>query len=94
MQLGSGIVTADFNFDVPTTIRFIQALDPWFTLAHSIGSTKSQVSIPAAMSHASVPREQRLAVGIQDGTARFSVGIENRKDLLQALREALNAVRR
>ena len=94
MQLGSGIVTADFKFDVPTTIRFIQALDPWFTLAHSIGSTKSQVSIPAAMSHASVPREQRLAVGIQDGTVRFSVGIENRKDLLQALRSALEVVRR
>lgn len=92
MAMGSGIVTADFNFDVPTTIRFIQALDPWFTLAHSIGSTKSQVSIPAAMSHASVARERRLAAGIQDGTVRFSVGIENKVDLLKALQSALKQV--
>ena len=89
MAIGSGIVTADFSFDVPTTIRFIQALDPMFTLAHSIGSTKSQVSIPAAMSHASVPRERRLAAGIQDGTVRFSLGIENKRDLIAALDRAL-----
>jgi cystathionine gamma-synthase len=92
MRLGSGIVTADFSFDVPTTIRFIQALDPFFTLAHSIGSTKSQVSIPAAMSHASVAREKRLAAGIQDGTVRFSLGIENKADLIDALKRALKHV--
>lgn len=92
MRLGSGIVTADFNFDVPTTIRLIHALDPYFTLAHSIGSTKSQVSIPAAMSHASVAPEQRRAAGIQDGTVRFSLGIENKADLIDALGRALKQV--
>ena len=44
------------------------------------------------MTHHSVPREQRLAAGITDGLVRFSVGIENIEDLLEALENGLSGI--
>ena len=68
-----------------------------FTLAESLGGVESLVSHPASMTHASVPREARLAMGFTDGLLRLSVGIEDvedlRADLEQALQGALRRVR-
>ena len=63
-----------------------------FTLAESLGGVESLVSHPAAMTHAAVPEEQRLSMGITDGLVRLSVGIEDVEDLIEDLDQALPAV--
>ena len=64
-----------------------------FHLAVSLGAVESLIEQPAAMSHASYAREERLAQGISDGLIRASIGLEAfedlRDDLDQALGEAL-----
>ena len=61
-----------------------------FTIAVSFGSVTSTVSIPAAMSHASVPPEQRASRDIPDDLLRLSIGIEDTQDLLDDLEQALS----
>lgn len=61
----------------------------WFTLAESLGAVESLVSIPSKMTHASVPKEKRLASGINDSLIRLSVGIEDLEDLMDDLKQAL-----
>ncbi len=65
----------------------------YFTLAESLGAVESLVSIPAEMTHASIPRERRLTLGITDGLVRLSVGIEHIDDLLKDISQALDHVR-
>lgn len=61
----------------------------YFTLAESLGAVESLISVPAKMTHASIPRERRLELGIADGLIRLSVGIEDSEDLIEDLRKAL-----
>ena len=63
-----------------------------FTRAESLGGVESLVCHPASMTHASVPRERRLAMGFADGLLRLSVGIEDVRDLRADLEQALAAV--
>jgi cystathionine gamma-synthase len=70
--------------------RFLRALR-WFTLAESLGGVESLVSQPATMSHAALSPELRGRLGIHDGLIRLSVGIEDEGDLLEDLRQALEA---
>ena len=63
-----------------------------FTRAESLGGVESLVCHPASMTHASVPREARLAMGFADGLLRLSVGIEDLADLRGDLELALQAV--
>jgi len=60
-----------------------------FTRAESLGGVESLVCHPASMTHASVPREVRLAMGFADGLIRLSVGIEDLADLAADLDHAL-----
>jgi cystathionine gamma-lyase len=60
-----------------------------FTRAESLGGVESLVCHPASMTHASVPRERRLAMGFADGLLRLSVGIEDVRDLRADLEQAL-----
>ncbi len=60
-----------------------------FTRAESLGGVESLVCHPASMTHASVPRETRLAMGFADGLLRLSVGIEDLADLQADLDQAL-----
>jgi cystathionine beta-lyase/cystathionine gamma-synthase len=61
-------------------------------LAESLGGVETLVSHPATMTHASVPAEQRSALGITDGLVRISAGVENLDDLKEDLLQALDAV--
>ncbi|WP_313893049.1 bifunctional cystathionine gamma-lyase/homocysteine desulfhydrase [Psychrobacillus sp.] len=61
----------------------------YFTLAESLGAVESLISVPARMTHASIPHERRLELGITDGLVRISVGIEDVEDLLEDLTQAL-----
>jgi methionine-gamma-lyase len=60
------------------------------SLAVSLGAVETLISHPSSMTHAIVPREERLKAGITDGLVRFSVGIEDVDDILEDLKQALN----
>ena len=59
-------------------------------LAVSLGGVESLVEHPASMTHAMIPREDRLAGGLPDGLVRISVGLERASDLVQDLKGSLD----
>ncbi|MCK4548059.1 MAG: PLP-dependent transferase [Candidatus Eisenbacteria sp.] len=59
------------------------------TLAVSLGGVETLIQLPAGMTHATIPREKRLAAGIADGLVRVSVGCEDVEDLMADLEQAL-----
>ncbi len=61
-------------------------------LAESLGGVETLISLPALMTHASVPPEVRQQIGITDGLVRLSVGIEDAEDLISDLDQALGKV--
>lgn len=61
-----------------------------FALAESLGGVESLIEHPAIMTHASIPAEQRAALGISDGFIRLSVGVEDVGDLIHELEYALS----
>ena len=60
-----------------------------FALAESLGGVESLINHPATMTHASIPREERIKVGLTDGLIRLSVGIEDADDLVEDLKQAI-----
>jgi cystathionine beta-lyase/cystathionine gamma-synthase len=58
-------------------------------VAPSLGSIQTLLTRPATTSHAGLPREDRLALGIRDNLIRMSVGIEATEELLEDLQQAL-----
>ena len=68
---------------------FLDSLDV-FKLAVSLGSTESLAEHPASMTHASIPKEERLKVGLTDSLIRLSVGVEDVEDLIEDLKSALD----
>ena len=60
-----------------------------FALAESLGGVESLIGHPASMTHASIPREERLKVGLTDSLIRLSVGVEDAEDLLEDLEAAI-----
>jgi len=60
-----------------------------FALAESLGGVESLISVPALMTHGSVPEERRMAMGITPGLVRLSVGIEDVADLIADLERVL-----
>jgi len=90
MSGGSGIVTVDFGMKLEDTQSFLDRLT-LFPKAESLGGVESLCCHPASMTHASVPRETREAVGITDSLVRFSVGIETIADLIEDVKSALSS---
>jgi len=60
-----------------------------FSLAESLGGVESLINHPASMTHASIPREERIKNGLSDSLIRLSVGIEDVEDLIEDLQKAL-----
>ncbi|WP_404451632.1 bifunctional cystathionine gamma-lyase/homocysteine desulfhydrase [Virgibacillus necropolis] len=81
------------SFDVGNGEQAEKVLEnvKYFTLAESLGAVESLISLPAQMTHASIPRERRLELGITDGLIRISVGIEDSDDLIEDLERALQS---
>ena len=79
------------SFDVGSTEKAAQLLKKlrYFTLAESLGAVESLISVPAQMTHASIPADRRQELGILDGLVRISVGIEDVEDLLEDLQQGL-----
>lgn len=68
--------------------KFLSSLK-LISLAESLGGVESLAGHPATMTHASIPLEERLKVGISDGLIRLSIGIEDHRDLITDLKQAL-----
>lgn len=82
------------SFDVGSSERvdaFLEKLN-LFTIAESLGAVESLISVPSRMTHASIPRDRRLALGITDGLVRISVGIEDTEDLTADVKQALDSL--
>ena len=74
--------------DMKATIGLLENLK-LFTLAESLGGVESLSGHPASMTHASIPKVERLKAGLSDSLIRLSVGIEDIEDLLEDLEQAL-----
>ncbi len=61
------------------------------TLAVSLGGVETPIEHPASMTHAGVPRDERIKAGISDGLVRYAVGIEDPEDLIEDLRQGLDS---
>ncbi|WP_409301825.1 bifunctional cystathionine gamma-lyase/homocysteine desulfhydrase [Peribacillus sp. SCS-155] len=79
------------SFDVGSAEKAAEVLKrvKYFTIAESLGAVESLISIPALMTHASIPQERRAELGITDGLIRVSVGLEDAEDLIEDLEQAL-----
>lgn len=84
-----------FSFELDATLEeagSVVSNTDVFTLAESLGGVESLIEQPAAMTHQSIPREERIAAGLTDGLIRVSVGIEHVEDLQADLTRAIDAV--
>lgn len=83
-----------FAFEIvggqPAAYRFLNALEI-MKLAVSLGGTESLASHPASMTHSGVPADVRARIGVLDSTVRLSIGIEHASDLIEDLKQALQA---
>ena len=61
----------------------------FFALAESLGGVESLCGHPASMTHASIPREERMKGGLSDSLIRLSVGVEDVEDLIEDLKQAI-----
>lgn len=80
MSAPGGMISVELRGGIPEATAFLKALDV-FTCAESLGGVESLAEHPAIMTHASIPAENRRALGIGDGLVRLSVGIEDAGDL-------------
>ncbi|MFC6961552.1 cystathionine gamma-synthase [Halocatena marina] len=84
-----------FSFELDATLEeagSVVSNTDVFTLAESLGGVESLIEQPAAMTHQSIPREERIAAGLTDGLIRVSVGIEHVEDLQADLSRAIDAI--
>jgi cystathionine gamma-lyase len=91
MRRFGGMITLHLDTDLAGTRRFLETTR-LFALAESLGGVESLIEHPAIMTHASIPAEQRAALGIDDNLVRLSVGIEDLADLQTDLQAALKAI--
>ena len=77
----SGMVSFEVKGGLTAAQRVLSRL--WiFKIAESLGGVESLVELPAVMTHASIPKNERRKAGLEDGLIRLSVGIENLEDLI------------
>lgn len=83
-----GMITCVLRGGLDYSRKFLERVKI-FSLAESLGGVESLIEHPAIMTHASIPVDQRAALGIADGLVRLSVGVENIEDLIEDLKIAL-----
>lgn len=92
MRLPGGMISFEVKVAGVEDLRNFWGALQIFTLAESLGGVESLINHPAVMTHASIPEEERLALGITPGLLRLSVGIEDTDDLIADLKAALQKV--
>jgi cystathionine beta-lyase/cystathionine gamma-synthase len=86
--LYGGVISFSLKNDTEEAATKFVTSTNYFKLAESLGGVKSLCCHPAQMTHKSIPREKRLASGIQDSLIRLSCGIEGTDDLINDLKQA------
>lgn len=89
MKLFGAMVSFDLVENTEANARTILSSTHLFSLAESLGGVESLIGHPASMTHASIPKEERLKVGLTDSLIRLSVGVEDADDLINDLEQAL-----
>lgn len=84
-----GMVSFSLKDDTTEAANKILKKTKLFALAESLGGVESLIGHPASMTHASIPREERLKTGVTDSLIRLSVGVEDADDLIEDLKNAL-----
>jgi len=90
--LYGGMISFSLKNDTEEAALAFITSTKYFKLAESLGGVKSLICHPSQMTHKSVPREKRLASGINDSLIRLSVGIEAAEDLISDLQQAFGKV--
>jgi cystathionine beta-lyase/cystathionine gamma-synthase len=91
MRAFGAMVSFDLHENTFDAAKRVLSGTKLFALAESLGGVESLIGHPASMTHASIPREERLKVGLTDSLVRLSVGVEDVDDLINDLDGALLA---
>src|SRR2546430_15799845 len=84
-----GMMSFTLKNDSTATAMKVLSSTKLFSLAESLGGVESLINHPASMTHASIPREERIKNGLTDSLIRLSVGIEDADDLVEDLKCAI-----
>jgi cystathionine beta-lyase/cystathionine gamma-synthase len=84
-----GMLSFELKNNSPEETKRVLSSTHLFSLAESLGGVESLISQPASMTHASIPREERMKNGLRDCLIRLSVGIEDADDLIEDLDQAI-----
>jgi cystathionine beta-lyase/cystathionine gamma-synthase len=84
-----GMISFELANDSLEEARRVLSSTHLFSLAESLGGVESLINHPASMTHASIPREERIKNGLSDALIRLSVGIEDADDLIEDLYKAI-----
>ncbi|HEX7846148.1 MAG TPA: cystathionine gamma-synthase [Chitinophagaceae bacterium] len=84
-----GMISFELKNDSVEEARRVLSSTKLFSLAESLGGVESLINHPASMTHASIPREERIKYGLHDSLIRLSVGIEDADDLVEDLEKAI-----
>jgi len=84
-----GMMSFELKNDSPENVKRVLSSTHLFSLAESLGGVESLINHPASMTHASIPREERLKNGLTDSLIRLSVGVEDADDLIDDLNTAI-----
>jgi cystathionine gamma-lyase len=84
-----GMISFRVKGDISNVNKILSSLE-YITLAESLGGVESLVEVPAIMTHGAVSPEDRAILGITDTLIRCSIGIENKDDLINDLKQALD----
>jgi len=93
MRHFGGMVSFDLHVDTLEHATQVLSNTSLFLLAESLGGVESLIGHPASMTHASIPRQERLKVGLTDSLVRLSVGVEDADDLIADLDRALQRIK-
>lgn len=84
-----GMISFELKNDSQEEATRVLSSTHLFSLAESLGGVESLINHPASMTHASIPREERIKNGLSDSLVRLSVGVEDADDLIEDLRKAI-----
>jgi cystathionine beta-lyase/cystathionine gamma-synthase len=84
-----GMISFELEDESEKEVKRVLSSTHLFSLAESLGGVESLINHPASMTHASIPREERIKNGLNDGLIRLSVGIEDADDLIEDLNKAI-----
>jgi cystathionine beta-lyase/cystathionine gamma-synthase len=84
-----GMISFELKDNSAEAVKKVLTSTKFFSLAESLGGVESLINHPATMTHASIPREERLKYGLTDSLIRISVGIEDADDLIADLDGAI-----